>query len=276
MNGIILWHIGVWRSLVSRMVRVHEAAGSNPATPTTSLQELLAATLFYSLQECTLMINVLLMSYDFDAQWAKETLRPYLNADSRVVILTMSHGDEIPDGETWERLYLPGGEIYNIFQRAYGAYGVPEESIEYVSWYHDTPESANEKLKRANVVFMTGGLPDLFLERMQELRLVEPLRNFDGLMMGCSAGAMIQMTEYHITPDEDYDSYGYYDGLGILDGFEPEVHYCASSVQMEAITLYQMERGKRIYAISNEGGLLVKNGEILCFGDVEIFPGAGE
>ena len=25
----------MWRSLVSRMVRVHEAAGSNPATPTT-------------------------------------------------------------------------------------------------------------------------------------------------------------------------------------------------------------------------------------------------
>ncbi len=28
------WYFGVWRSLVSRMVRVHEAAGSNPATPT--------------------------------------------------------------------------------------------------------------------------------------------------------------------------------------------------------------------------------------------------
>ena len=26
--------IGVWRSLVSRMVRDHEAAGSSPATPT--------------------------------------------------------------------------------------------------------------------------------------------------------------------------------------------------------------------------------------------------
>ena len=26
--------IGVWRSLVSRMVRVHEARGSNPLTPT--------------------------------------------------------------------------------------------------------------------------------------------------------------------------------------------------------------------------------------------------
>ena len=28
------WAIGVWRSLVSRLVRVQEAAGSNPATPT--------------------------------------------------------------------------------------------------------------------------------------------------------------------------------------------------------------------------------------------------
>jgi hypothetical protein len=27
-------HIGVWRSLVSRLVRDQEAAGSNPATPT--------------------------------------------------------------------------------------------------------------------------------------------------------------------------------------------------------------------------------------------------
>ena len=37
-NGKIIHYniqaIGVWRSLVSRMVRVHEAAGSNPATPT--------------------------------------------------------------------------------------------------------------------------------------------------------------------------------------------------------------------------------------------------
>ena len=36
-NGIIHYNIkviGVWRSLVSRMVRVHEARGSNPLTPT--------------------------------------------------------------------------------------------------------------------------------------------------------------------------------------------------------------------------------------------------
>ncbi len=29
-----IWAIGVWRSLVSRLVRVQEASGSNPDTPT--------------------------------------------------------------------------------------------------------------------------------------------------------------------------------------------------------------------------------------------------
>ena len=33
-TNIIDWSIGVWRSLVSRLVRVQEASGSNPDTPT--------------------------------------------------------------------------------------------------------------------------------------------------------------------------------------------------------------------------------------------------
>ena len=33
-NQYNIWAIGVWRSLVSRLVRVQEASGSNPDTPT--------------------------------------------------------------------------------------------------------------------------------------------------------------------------------------------------------------------------------------------------
>ena len=32
--GYNIWDFGVWRSLVSRLVRVQEASGSNPDTPT--------------------------------------------------------------------------------------------------------------------------------------------------------------------------------------------------------------------------------------------------
>ena len=38
--------IGVWRSLVSRLVRVQEASGSNPDTPTKNKRAAFAALLF--------------------------------------------------------------------------------------------------------------------------------------------------------------------------------------------------------------------------------------
>ena len=100
---------------------------------------------------------------------------------------------------------------------------------------------------------------------------MEPIQRFPGIVMGCSAGAMMQMTEYHITPDEDYDTYGYYSGLGLLEGFEPEVHYAASEVQTESIRRYLRERGKPVYAMTNQGGLVVQNGIITTMGQVTRF-----
>lgn len=218
------------------------------------------------------MTNVLLNVYEFDAPWAYQHLKDVLCPEHRVVVLTMSHGTEIPDGDTWLGLYQPGAKIYNILTGAFCAYGIPKEQISFVSWFHDTPETAQKKLSEADVVFMTGGLPDLFYARMETMGLVAPLKAFSGVVMGCSAGAMVQMTEYHITPDEDYNSYGYYQGLGLLEGFEPEVHYCASPVQLESIQRYQKERKKTVYATANTGGLLVSEGKITCMGDVTVFP----
>ena len=39
--------IGVWRSLVSRLVRVQEASGSNPDTPTKNLESAFAGSGFF-------------------------------------------------------------------------------------------------------------------------------------------------------------------------------------------------------------------------------------
>ena len=215
--------------------------------------------------------NVLLNIYEFQADWAKPVLGEILKPEHRVTILTMSHGDEIPDRNTWEKLYLPGREIYNVLTGAYGAYGIPKENIQFVGWYHDTPETALEKIGEADVLFLTGGLPDVFETRLEEWGLVEPIRQFPGIVMGCSAGAMMQLTEYHITPDEDYDTYGYYPGLALLEGFEPEVHYAASEVQKESIRRYLRERGKPVYAMTNQGGLVVRDGEITPMGEVTVF-----
>lgn len=217
------------------------------------------------------MTNILLNIYEFQAPWAKPVLGSILKPEHRVTILTMSHGNEVPDRAAWEDMYLPGQPVYNALTAAYGAYGIPAENIQFVSWYHDAPETALEKIGEADVLFLTGGLPDVFYERLEEWGLVEPMQQFPGIVMGCSAGAMMQMTEYHITPDEDYDTYGYYPGLALLEGFEPEVHYAASAVQKESIRRYLRERRKPVYAMTNRGGLVVQNGKITPMGEVTLF-----
>ena len=214
------------------------------------------------------MINVLLNVYEFDAAWAHQALKDFLSPDMQVAVLTMSHGDEIPDAAAWERLYRPSGEIYRILTGTFSGYGIPETSVRFVSWYHDTPESAEEAVRNSDAIFMTGGLPDVLYDRLCQWGLDALLRRYPGVVIGCSAGALVQMTEYHITPDADYDTYGYYPGLGLLEGFEPEVHYAASPVQQESIHRYLKERGKPVYAITNSGGLIVNAGKMIPMGEV--------
>ena len=57
-------------------------------------------------------------------------------------------------------------------------------------------------------------MPEKAVARMQQLGITQAVRNFDGVVMGASAGAMLQLGRYHVTPDEDYDSYGVYKRFG--------------------------------------------------------------
>ena len=118
------------------------------------------------------MTNVLLNIYEFQAPWAMEYLRNILHGDQQVTILTMSHGDEISDGKVWKNLYGHGKEIYRVLTGAFGAYGIPEEGIRFVSWFHDTPDTALQKIGEADVLFLTGGLPDVFCDRLEQWGLV--------------------------------------------------------------------------------------------------------
>ena len=47
----------------------------------------------------------------------------------------------------------------------------------------------------------------------------------DGIAMGYSAGALVQLAEYHLSPDTDYPRFTYQKGIPYLHGFYLEVHY---------------------------------------------------
>jgi hypothetical protein len=87
-----------------------------------------------------------------------------------------------------------------------------------------------------------------------------------------SAGAVIQLNEYHLYPDADYEDYGYYRGLGYVDSLYLEVHYEYKSEQDESVRRCLGERNLPIYVTHTRGGgVVVDNGRILPIGKVDIY-----
>ena len=110
------------------------------------------------------------------------------------------------------------------------------------------------------------------MDRLAEFELLDALQSFDGLVLGCSAGAMIQLREYHITPDWDCPEFGYYNGLPWLNDFYIEVHYEETQLQKDCIQRVLRERGKPVYAIHHDrGALIVQKGIITRLGETELF-----
>lgn len=220
------------------------------------------------------MVNVLLESYDLTAPFLFDALRPYIKPNHRVAIVAFSFlPEQASNLEEWLGLYgKENGMFYNWLVEPFAAFGVPEENITFVNYFADTKETAALKVKQADILYFTGGLPDAMMDRLAEFELLNILAEFDGVALGCSAGAMIQLEEYHITPDQDYPCFGYYKGLPWLKNFYVEVHFEDSAEQRASIRRVLQERQKPIYATRhNNAAIIVDNGKIQRLGDVQTF-----
>ena len=218
------------------------------------------------------MVNILFDCPNLDD--FKEELREYFSESSRVAVVAFSfYDDYVYDAASWERVYGRGiGNCYFETVDALAAFGVREENVSFINYFTDTRESALEKVKNANVVYFTGGLPDRMMERILEFDLFDALSSFDGVVVGYSAGAVIQLGEYHLYPDGDYNDFGYYEGLGHINDFYLEVHYEFKPEQDESVRRVLAERDLPVYVTHTRGGgVIVDNGEIRIVGRVDLY-----
>lgn len=218
------------------------------------------------------MINILFDCPNLDD--FKEELREYFSEDSRVAVVAFSfYDDYVYDAASWEKVYGRGlGNCYFETVDALSAFGVSKDNITFINYFTDTHESARDKIKNANVVYFTGGLPDRMMDRIKEFNLLDTLREFDGIAVGYSAGAVIQLAEYHLYPDGDYKDFGYYEGLDYLNSLYLEVHYEFKPEQNESIRRVLAERNLPVYVThTRRGGVVVDNGRIKIIGKVDVY-----
>lgn len=220
------------------------------------------------------MINILLEGYDINADWLYNDLKKYILPNHSVAIVAFSFRDSrVKSLDDWNALYSKeNGVYYNGIVDGFKAYGISQDNISFVNYFEDTKKSAKQKIENADIIYFLGGLPDRMMDRIKEFDLYDILMKHDSVVMGYSAGAVIQLSEYHISPDKDYKEFQYYDGLGYLDDFYLEVHYENRKVQNEAIGRVLAERGKTVYATAfMSGAVVVNNGNIKLLGDVKTF-----
>jgi peptidase E len=219
------------------------------------------------------MINVLLSLYNFDEEWCVKGLKDIIQKEHKVVIIPFSFHDEwMKSNEDWQMAYNKlSGNYYKDIVSPFISYGIIEENIDWINYFEDTIENAKQKIDNSDILFFTGGLPDKMMNRLEEFDLINCIENYEGIVIGSSAGAMIQINEYHISPDKDYDIFSYNKGLNLIKDFDIEVHYENTKIQNEAINKVVKDKGKKVYAIGDKGAVIIKNGEVSTFGEVRIF-----
>ena len=201
-----------------------------------------------------------------------EALRPLIPPDAHVLMLPYTYAERCSP-ETYAETYGRGGRHDTSAVAAFAQWGIAEEQIDRVDALRDGRETVADKLARADILFFPGGRPEAAVAHIDALGLREAIAAHPGVMMGYSAGALLQMTEYIITPDEDDPELIYARGLGLVDtAFHIEVHYEPSPESDALLQAIANETRRPVYAMGNEGAILLTDHAPPRFiGDVTAF-----
>jgi len=220
------------------------------------------------------MIRLLHSSPAIAEAWCFGAFSAYIKPRSRVAVIALSFRDaQVANSAQWADIYgRDRGKYYRVIVDSLAAYGIDEAGIEWIDYFKDTVQTAKQKIKSADILYLPGGLPDRLFARIAAMNLLEDISAHTGVVMGFSAGAMAQLSEYHITPDADYQLFSYGKGCGLIDAFGIEVHYDENdAVQRQSIERFLREKRKPLYAIADDGALVVASGNVSIVGNVVFF-----
>ena len=210
------------------------------------------------------MVNILLNTFRFAEPWYQPTIGRYLKPAMSVLVFPFAfRPEQIPSAQEWEKFYNPIDGTFSMGLAAvFGQYGIPISQMEWVNYYEADSSALVDKIADNDVLYFCGGEPDLLYQRLCELKLLVPLKCFDGIVMGDSAGAVIQFDRYHDQP-----------GLGYLQEFDLEVHFTGDKEQEKTIQEILHAHKRPVFALRPNGALVVADGRIHSMGDVMcVFP----
>lgn len=164
---------------------------------------------------------------------------------------------------TWARpsfdhRYRRRQRLTNYF-RSLGA-----KNVSYAD-FSEPPAELAAKTEHANLIYLTGGQTSALLSRLQKAGADQLLRNFEGVIVGRSAGALVLGKKCLVT-NRYSGSPKVVEGLGLVE-FSVKVHYKPFKDPL----LRQFSMKGKVYAIPQRAAVVYDEGELRVMGAVFLF-----
>ncbi len=131
--------------------------------------------------------------------------------------------------------------------------------------YSSSSVEIKEKMAESDLVYLTGGVPSMLIERLKKLGIEELLRGFNGVVVGRSAGALALCRKCVITYRSTLEV-KVIEGLGLVD-LTLKAHYRLGR-DMELI---ELSKNDDIFAVSKGSALVYDNGNLSAINNVYLF-----
>lgn len=138
------------------------------------------------------------------------------------------------------------------------------DKIEFIE-YSDPKEIIAEKISFSNLIYLTGGLVSALVERLRKIDVDHLLQNYQGVIIGRSAGALALSKRAVITCRQSQKT-KLVNGLGLVD-LTLKVHYTPEKDS----ELELLSKKDKIYAVPSSSAIVYENGALSFIGEAFLF-----
>jgi len=169
------------------------------------------------------------------SDYSMKGLGEFIKYDMNVIVLPYSNYEYLADDDNFYELFdAHHGREFNDIAKAYSQYGIPSCNIGVINPHNDSEKEIREAIEYADIIFLSGGDPTMFMNYCP-IYVRDLIINFDGIVMGSSAGAMVMQDWFYMYDGVDnYIGYSYTRGLGMAHDYNIMVHYTESEAQVRA------------------------------------------
>jgi dipeptidase E len=158
------------------------------------------------------------------------------------------------------------------FDKAYGKHKLLEDyfrsmGAERVDFADYDETDLAQKIAEVDLIYLTGGQASILIERAKKMHLETHLKNYRGVIVGRSAGALA-LCSHCITTRRYSKRVAAVKGLGLAN-LTLKTHYIAADEEK----LKQFSQAEQVYAVPKDSALIVEDGKLSAIGEVYLFNG---